>query len=238
MKVARPAIAFLLGLSLSGWGFAQGADPRTAAGQLAACGGAANWNRMTFVEFEVEIDSPQGKQGPWLYRWDRSGGYGRLTGPGPDGSYLDIVVDIASRSGGGARNGEPMSEELLGQMMTWAVQRMAEDILWLTFPLDWNAPGVTLTPLDDVLDEDGRRHRSVLVTSAVGSWDVTLDPDTGRIVRTVYERPGVGRFNVEWSNWEAHGGVFFAGRRSIEETGEEVMIQVLRHGSTPPPDAF
>lgn len=193
---------------------------------------------MSFVEFEVEIDSPQGKQGPWLYRWDRSGGYGRLTGPGPDDSYLDVVIDIASRTGGGARNGEPMEGETLVQMMAWAVQRMAEDILWLTFPLSWGAAGVTVTPQDDFVDDEGVRHPAVEVNSAVGTWDVALDRETGRIMRTVYERPGVGRFTVTWEEWQAHGGVFFAGRRTIEETGEVVTIHVLRHGASPPPDAF
>lgn len=238
MRGARLAIACFLGVTMSGWSFAQGPDPRTAAGQLAVCGGAANWNRMTFLEFEVEIEAPQGKQGPWLYRWDRSGGYGRLTGPGPDDSYMDVVVDIASRTGGGSRNGQPMAGDQLVQMMGWAVQRMAEDILWLTFPLDWGAAGVVVTPLDDHVDGDGRRHPAVMVTSAVGTWDVVLDADTGRIARTVYERAGAGRFTVLWQGWEQHGGVYFAGRRVIEETGEVVTIHVLRHGSTPPPDAF
>lgn len=231
------AVVLLLTLLAAGTVSAQ-PDPRTAAGQLAACGGAANWNRMTFLEFVVSIETPEGTQGPWLYRWDRSGGYGRLTGPGPDGEHLDVVIDISSRSGGGSRDGIPMSGELLNRLMAWSVQRMSEDILWLTLPLDWGAAGVTLTPLDDQEGPDGRRHPAVLVTSPVGSWDVMLSPETGRIARTVFERAGAGHFTVQWDEWKEHGGVYFAGKRTIEETGEVVSLTVMRHGSSPPPDAF
>ncbi len=219
-------------------GRAQGQDPRTAAGQLAACGGMAAWQQLGYLEFEVKIGSPQGVKGPWHYRWDRRNGYMRLTGPGPDGATVDVALEVRSRTGGGTRNGKQLSGQELSNAVTWTLQRFGEDVLWLTFPLEWSAPGVTVTPQPDVTGADGKTHPATKVDAPTGVWDVQLDPSTGLVQRTVFERPGAGKLTVTWDQWQPHDGVYFAHRRRITETGEDVEVSVLKAQADAPPDAF
>lgn len=212
-------------------------DPRTAAGQLAACGGAANWQALGYLEFTVKITGSAGVQGPFLYRWDRRDGYLRLSGPTPAGDKVDIAIDLGSKTGGAWANGKQLSGAKLGETINWALQRFGEDTLWLTFPLDWGMAGVKVKPLSDVAGDGGATAPAVDVQSAVGDWTVTLDPATGRVARTVLARKS-GTLTVTWSDWQAHGGVFFAHKRVIAETGETVDVEVLQALAQAPAGAF
>ena len=75
------------------------------------------------------------------------------------------------------------------------------------------------------------------VLSAVGEWKVTLDPATGRVARTVLLGKS-GTLTVAWGEWQAHGGVYFAGRRTIAESGETVDVTVLTALAKPPAGIF
>ncbi len=217
---------------------AQTPDPRTAAGQLAACGGAAAWQRIGFLEFEVLVHGQAGTEGPWHYRWDRAYGFYRLSGPGPEGQTVDVAVDIGSGAGGGWSGGKQLSGAPLEKAVKWSQRRFREDVMWVTFPLEWGAAGVTVTPLPDVVGEDGVPARATEVKSGAGRWVVTLDPTSGRVARTVFERKGAGTLTVDWSDWQQHGGVYFAGKRSLRETGETIEVRIVRAQPTPPADAF
>ncbi|MFH1176106.1 MAG: hypothetical protein V1750_01770 [Acidobacteriota bacterium] len=216
---------------------AQAPDPRTAGGQLEVCGGAASWRGIGYLEFEVTITTAQAQQGPWRYRWDRRQGYLRLTGAGADGSQLDVALDLGSRTGGGWSNGQQLTGEPLGEAVSWTLQRFGEDVVWLTFPLEWGAPGVTVTAQEDVLAGE-QRMPAVRVVSAIGPWEVLLDPATGQVSQTVFERAGMGRITASWQEWENHAGVFFARRRVILETGETLDLRVLKALAATPVDAF
>lgn len=216
---------------------AQTPDPRTPSGQLAVCGGAA-WQRIGFLEFEVSVQGPTGGEGPWHYRWDRSYGFFRLSGPGPDGQPVDVAVDIGSGTGGGWSSGKQLTGAPLEKVVRWSQRRFKEDVMWVTFPLEWGAAGVVVTPLPDTVGEDGVAIVATEVRSAVGRWVVTLDGQTGRIVRTVLERKGSGTLTADWSDWQQHGGVYFAGQRTIRETGETISVRIVRAQATPPADAF
>lgn len=218
--------------------WAQAADPRTAEGQLQVCGGAANWQQAAYLEFEVRIETAQGFLGPWLYRWARRDGFMRLTGRAPDGSQADVAVELASRTGGGWKNGAQLSGQPLAETVAWALSRFTEDVLWLTFPLEWGVSGVALRPLPDERGEDGVALPAVEVRSAQGTWTCVLNRETGRIVRTTFSRPGAGSYTAIWDDWQEHAGVFFAGRRSIIETGETIILVVKRVLPQVPPTAF
>lgn len=215
----------------------QTVDPRTPAGQLAACGGAAAWQAIGYLEFEVAIRTSAGVQGPWLYQWGRREGLLRMQGPGPGGSGYDVVIDIASRSGGAWVGGAQLAGGRLSAAINWAMQRFSEDTLWLTFPLEWGAPRVETKQQPDVT-EGGATYPGVLVKSQLGSWNVTLDPATGRVHRTVVERQGMPTLTVTWSDWRQAAGVFFAHGRTIAETGETVEVTVKRAQAQIPPDVF
>lgn len=230
------AFASALIASPAAWG--QEGDPRTPAGQLAACGGAANWQAISYLQFEVRIDSPQGQRGPWTYRWDRTNGYMRMMGRGPNGGEIDMAIDLGSRTGGGWRDGKQLTGHALGDLVSWATNRFSEDVLWLTFPLQWGSPGVTVTPLPDVAGADGVPHPVVEISSPSGTWRATLDPETGRVQRTVFQRGSVGPYTVDWSDWHQHAGVYFAHVRTIKETGEKVFTTVQQALPSVPPTAF
>ncbi len=215
----------------------EGVDPRTAAGQLAVCGGAANWRAVNYLEFNVKVSTAAGVQGPYQYRWDRHNGYLRLNGVSSSGTKLDLVIDLGSKTGGGWEDGKQLTGKRLGEVMSWALQRFGEDTLWLTFPLEWGAPGVTVKPLPDVPGDGGAVYPATSVSSAVGDWRVTLDPATGRVSRTVLNRKGM-TMNVLWSDWQEHGGVYFAGKRVIAETGETVDAEVIQAQAQTPPGVF
>ena len=217
---------------------AQQPDPRTPAGQLAACGGAANWQAIGYMEFTVSITTPSGTEGPWNYRWDRRNNFLRMTGPGPHGGRLDMVLEIASRSGGGWRDGRQISGTALADAVNWTVQRFGEDVLWLTFPLEWSAAGVKVSPLPDETGADGGKVPAVRVTSTTGTWDVQLDPATGRITKSVFERRGSGALTIRWEDWKQFGGVYFALKRTIEETQETVNVTVDQVAETAPAGTF
>jgi len=238
MRRALSISVLVAAAGASGWLPAQTDDPRTAAGQLAVCGGATAWQGLGFLEFEVTIDGPPGKQGPYLYRWDRRYGFFRLTGSGPEGEVVDLALDIGSGTGGGWQGKSQLSGAALERTVKWALQRFREDVLWLTFPLDWGAPGVTVEPVPDIMDSSGTTFFAVRVGSAIGSWLVRLDRGSGRIVHTVLERSATGRLSVTWSEWRASGGVLFAGRRTIAETSETVTVEVRRALAESPNDAF
>ena len=129
-------VVALLAWAAPGLGF-DGPDPRTPAGQTAACGGAANWQALGYLEFNVKITGPAGVQGPFAYRWDRRDGYLRLTGPSAAGEKTDVAIDLGSKTGGAWANGKQLAGKELGETVNWALQRFGEDTLWLTFPLDW-----------------------------------------------------------------------------------------------------
>lgn len=217
---------------------AQTVDPRTAAGQLAVCGGAAAWQGIGFLEFQVVIDGPLGAQGPYLYRWDRRYGFFRLTGTGPDGEGVDLALDIGSGTGGGWQGKNQLSGLALEKAVKWALQRFREDVLWLTFPLDWGSPGVTVEPVADVTDPTGTTFQATRIGSPIGTWLVDLDRGSGRIVHTVLQRSATDKLSVTWSDWRVFGGVLFAGRRVIAETGETVTVEVRRALAESPSDAF
>lgn len=217
---------------------AQGADPRTAEGQLAACGGAGNWQALGFLEFEVKIQSPAGTQGPWLYKWGRFDGVMRVSGVWPQGGKLDVVLDLASRTGGAWEDGKQLSGKRLEEASNWALQRFGEDVLWLTFPLEWNAPGMTVQPQANVTDADGKSYLATEIGSPRGTWTVTLDPAVGRMVRSVLRAEGAAPLTMTWESWRQAGGVYFAQKRTIAETGETVEVNVLRALAGSPSDAF
>jgi hypothetical protein len=229
-------VVALLVLTAPGLCF-EGPDPRTPAGQMTVCGGAANWQALGYLEFSVKIASAAGVQGPFLYRWDRQDGYLRLNGPSPAGEKTEVAVDLGSRTGGAWANGKQLAGKKLAEAINWALQRFGEDTLWLTFPLDWGMAGVKVIALPDVAGKDGTMSPAVDVQSAVGDWKVVLDPATGRVARTVLVRPS-GTLTAIWSEWQAHGGVFFAHKRTIEETGETVEVEVLQALPHAPADAF
>jgi hypothetical protein len=229
-------VVALLALAAPGLCF-EGPDPRTPDGQIAACGGAANWQALGYLEFTVRITSAAGVQGPFLYRWDRQDGYLRLSGPSPAGDKTEVAVDLGSKTGGAWANGKQLAGKKLTETVNWALQRFGEDTLWLTFPLDWRMAGVKVKALPDVAGKDGTMSPAVDVQSVVGDWKVVLDPATGRVSRTVLVRPS-GPLTVTWSCWQAHGGVFFAHKRTIEETGETVDVEVLQALPQAPAGAF
>ena len=218
---------------------AQTVDPRTPAGQLEACGGAANWRAVGYLEFEVKITTAGREQGPWHYRYDKKDGFLRLSGPWSEGPKLDAAIDLGSRTGGAWDSGTQLTGKKLSDAVSWALGRFGEDVLWLTFPLQWSAPGVTVTPLPDVAGAAGAKPSpSVEIKGPAGTWTVVLDPATGRVARTVVVRAGSPTVTVAWDDWRAVAGVYFANRRTIAETGETVDVSVLQALPGAPPDAF
>ena len=232
------AVTVLLVGCAAGAALAQAPDPRTAPGQLAICGGAENWRKIGFLEFEVRVTSGETEQGPWVYRWDRNYGFFRITGKGPDGQAIDVALDLGSRTGGGWKAGKQLMGQELSATVSWALQRFSEDVLWLTFPLEWGAQGVTVKPRPNVTDEAGVAHPAVQVESRLGMWETWLDPASGRVARTIFDRAGGGRFTATWEDWAASAGVFFARKLVIAETGEVVTVKVARALETAPRDAF
>ncbi len=218
--------------------WAQAADPRTAGGQLQVCGGAANWQRVGYLEFEVRIETEQGVSGPWLYRWARREGFMRMTGRAADGVLVDIAVELNSRTGGGWKGGTQLTGTALAETVTWVLSRFAEDVLWLTFPLEWGAAGVSVRALPDDIGEDGVVRPAAEVRSGMGTWTCVLDRETGRIVETTFSRPGAASYTALWDDWQDHAGVLFAGRRRVVETGETIILAVKQALPQTPATAF
>ncbi len=237
VKSFRIPIVLLLVLAAAPL-LAQQPDPRTPAGQLAACGGAANWQAIGYMDFTVSITTPTGSEGPWNYRWDRRNNFLRMSGPGPGGAKLDMVLEIASRTGGGWRDGRQISGAALTDAVNWTLQRFGEDVLWLTFPLEWGAAGVTVSPLPDEQGSGDAMVPATKVTSRTGTWDVQLDPSTGRVAKTVFTRRGSGQLDIRWEDWKPFDGVYFALKRSIQETQEVVTVTVNQVAASSPPGAF
>ncbi len=225
LAAAAPALSF------------DGPDPRTPAGQIAACGGAASWRGIGYLDFEVTVTAPNRTPGRYSYRWDRAHGYLRAAIPSATGTKLDAAIDIGSKTGGAWENGQQLSGKKLGEAVSYAMQRFGDDVLWLTFPLDWGMPGVTVKPLPDTPVASGPADPAVEVQSQVGTWKVKLDPATGRVLETVLNRKG-STLTVEWDAWQAHAGVFFAHKRTIVETGETVTLDVRQALPQAPADAF
>ncbi|MFZ5785642.1 MAG: hypothetical protein ACOY3Y_04295 [Acidobacteriota bacterium] len=213
-----------------------GPDPRTAQGQLAACGGLWNWQRIGYIEFTVAIEDRSGSVRDWHYHWDRRNSLLRLTGDGPDGVPVDVVLEIRSRTGGGWRGGELAVGEPLADLVAYALARWDQDLAWLAFPLTWAAPGVTVWP--GPAGPGGSDAAPTRVETPTGAWDVWLNEESGLIARTVRDPGGEGQRTIDWVGWEEHGGVSFARRRVIAETGESIEVSVLRVGPEAPPDAF
>jgi len=218
---------------------AQAPDPRTAAGQLAACGGAMKWRAVGYLEFEVKTKSASGAvQGPFHYSWDRRGGYLRVQGQGPTGGKIDTAIELGSRSGGAWEDGKQLSGTKLADAVNWALTRFGQDVLWVTFPLDWGAAGVTVSPQPDTAGDSGKVFPTTQVTSAAETWTVMLDPATGRIARTVLNRKGAAPVTVGWEDWQAVGGVYFARLHPIGELGETVEVAVSQALPEPPKGAL
>lgn len=230
------ALLFVAVCPLLAW--AQASDPRSAEGQLQVCGGAANWQRVGYLEFEVRIETDQGVSGPWLYRWARRDGFMRMTGRAPDGSQADVAVELTSRTGGGWKAGTQLTGQALADTVSWALARFAEDVLWLTFPLEWGAGGVTVRPLADETGQDGVARPAVEIRSGNGTWNCVLDPETGRILETTFSRAGSDSYTAHWGDWQDHGGVLFAGTRRIVETGETIVLNVKQALPQTPATAF
>jgi hypothetical protein len=216
---------------------AQEADPRTAAGQLAACGGAAGWQQAGYVDFQVTVTAAGTTSGPWRYRWDRRNGFLRFTGPGADQALLDLALEVSSRSGGGWRAGKQLTGKLLREAVDFALTRFDEDRIWLVFPLEWTALGTTVAPQPDVTTAQGGVYPVTLVQTSGGAGEVWLDPESGRVRRTVLRRAGARPVVATWDGWQSHGGVFFAERRTLGDGGV-IETKVLAVAVEAPPDAF
>jgi hypothetical protein len=239
MRAGKPLAVFAATtLALAAGARAEGVDPRTPAGQLEACGGAANWNAVGYLEFAVSVEGAAGEQGPWHYDYDKTHGHLRMNGPWPGGGDLVALIDIGSRTGGGWANGTQLTGAKLKEAVGFVLRRFGEDILYLTFPLEWSAAGVGVTPLPDVTLPDGKLAPAVAITAASGTWKVTLDPDTGRVAQTVLGRHGSPDARVVWSDWAATGGVFFAHRRTDAQIGQTVEVKILRVLPAAPPGVF
>lgn len=236
----RCLLVVLVGLAvLAGVANAQGVDPRTAEGQLQVCGGLASWQSVGYLEFEVKITAADGGvQGPFVYRWGRREGVLRMSGPWAAGAKLEVVLDIASRTGGGWENGKQLMGTRLGEASNWALQRFGEDILWLTFPLEWSNAGVEVIPQPNVTEADGKSYQATEVKTARGTWKVLLDQTTGRVVKSVLVAEGSAPLSVVWGGWKDVNGVLFAQHRQIVETGEMVDVTVARTLGQSPADAF
>jgi hypothetical protein len=237
VKHLRTLLVFGIVVTCAASGWAQGPDPRTAAGQLAVCGGAASWQSIGYLEFQVSMKTPGGAQGPWLYQWGRRDGLLRLQGPGPAGQRLDVVLDIASRTGGAWANGAQLAGSRLAEATNWALQRFGEDVLWLTFPLEWGAARVEVKSLPNAVD-GATTYQAVEVKSPGSTWTAWLDPASGRVYRTVVTRAGAPKLTVVWSEWRPVAGVYFAHVRTIGETNETVEVDVKRALPQSPPDVF
>ena len=226
-------------LVVAGVAHAQGVDPRTADGQLQVCGGVASWQSVGYLEFEVKISTPDGNvQGPWMYRWGRREGVLRMSGPWVGGAKLEVVLDIASRTGGGWENGKQLVGKRLGEASNWALQRFGEDILWLTFPLEWSNSGVEVFPQPKITESAGKSYQATEVKTSRGTWKVWLDDTTGRVVKSVLAAEGATPLTVLWSDWKDVNGVLFSQHRQIVETGESVDVTVVRSLGQSPADAF
>jgi hypothetical protein len=217
---------------------AQEIDPRTSAGQLEACGGAVNWQQAGFVDFQVTVTAAGTTSGPWRYRWDRRNGFLRFTGPGGDQAALDLALEISSRSGGGWRAGKQLTGRHLRDAVDFALQRFDQDRVWLAFPLEWGALGTTVVPQPNATSPAGTVVPVTLVQNSGGSWEVALDPATGRVRRTVWRRTGARPVVATWEGWQPHGGVYFADRRTLGDGGGVIETKVLSVAVEAPPDAF
>ena len=217
---------------------AQEPDPRTAAGQLAVCGGAASWQQAGYVDFQVTVTAAGTTSGPWRYRWDRRNGFLRFTGPGSDQTPVDLALEISSRSGGGWRAGKQLTGRLLRDAVEFALQRFDQDRVWLAFPLEWSVLGTTVVPQPNATSPAGTVVPVTLVQNSGGSWEVALDPFTGRVRRTVWRRAGARPVVATWDGWQSHGGVYFAERRTLGEAGGVIETKVLAVAVEAPPDAF
>ena len=186
----RIALLLAVALGLVAPAAAQEPDPRTAAGQLAACGGAVSWQQAGYVDFQVTVTAAGTTGGPWRYRWDRRNGFLRFAGPGSDQAVLDLALEISSRSGGGWRAGKQLTGRLLKDAVEFALQRFDEDRMWLAFPLEWTALGTTVVPQPNATSPAGTVVPVTLVQNSGGAWEVALDPYSGRVRRTVWRRAG------------------------------------------------
>lgn len=231
--VVLVALAVALGAPLA----AQESDPRTAAGQLAACGGHASWQQAGYVDFLVTVTTVGKTGGPWRYRWDRRNGFLRFTGPGADLAVVDLALEVSSRSGGGWKTGKQLTGRPLRDAVDFALGRFDEDRAWLVFPLEWTALGTTVAPQPDVTTSSGAVYPATMVQTAGGAWEVWLEPDSGRVHRTVWRRAGARPVVATWDGWQPHGGVYFAERRTLGDGGV-IETKVLAVASEAPPDAF
>lgn len=216
----------------------QGVDPRTATGQLAVNGGAAAWRAAGYIEFEVRIQTAIGERGPWTYHWARKDGLVRMAGPGPEGASYDLAIELGSRTGGAWANGRQIEGQKLAAAMTWALQRFGEDTLWLTFPLEWGAPGVSVTPMSDETGPSSVTFKVTEVRSPGRSWKVMLDAASGRVAKTVLDVAGSPPLTVIWEGWQDVGGLSFASKRTLAETGEVVLVDVKQVSAAAPGGLF
>jgi len=239
MKSKARTLAVLALLPLAAmFARAERPDPRTPAGQLAVCGGATSWKAVGYLEFEVKITNVAGVQGPYRYRWDRRNGLVWFTGPSATGSKLDVALDLGTRTGGAWEDGTQLTDHRLTEATGWAVQRFGEHVLWLTFPLEWGAAGVTVTPLADATGSDGKVYPAVEVKSPAGVWRTLLDPASGRVLQTPATRRGGSPLTEIWEDWRPNGGVLFAAKHTIVETGQTVDVAVYKAQPEAPRDAF
>jgi hypothetical protein len=95
-----------------------------------------------------------------------------------------------------------------------------------------------VTPQPTATSPGGAVVPVTLVQNSGVSWEVALDPATGRVRRTVWRRAGARPVVATWEGWHDRGGVFFAGRRTLGDGSGVIETKVLAVAVEAPPDAF
>lgn len=201
---------------------------------LLVLGGGGEWNRTRYLRFDFAVDRGGKTVMRRAHTWDKWTGRYRVEGRTKDGKAIVVAMDLGTKQGAAAVDGQPLSGAPLKQALEDGYAWWVNDTYWLLMPYKMLDPGVRLEYVGQRAADGQAWHRLLLTFDNVGltpkdRYWVFVNKKTELVDRWEFVLKGEQTAPVpfDWKGWKTYGKLKFADERVNPKDGTRIHFPVL-----------
>src|SRR5512141_110209 len=171
------------------------------------------WEKARYFAFTFNVISGSRSVSRYAQRWDRQTGNYRVSGRGPKGDEVEVIMNVNTGKGRAWREGKEVDDTI--ELLDFAYRRFVNDTYWLLMPLKSMEPGVSREYIGERTDSCGTLWDLVKLTFGTGagqdqSW-MWVNRDTGLVdewdMKPANTRPEDPAVRVYFHDYRRVGGL-------------------------------
>jgi hypothetical protein len=202
------------------------------------------WAKARYFRFTFDVLHSGKSVARYPQQWDRQSGDYRLTGPGPRGDRIEVIMNVNTMKGRVWRDGELVENS--AELLDFAFKHFVSDTYFLLMPLKTMDPGVQREYVGERSDSCGTMWDVVKLTFGSGeaqdqSW-MWVNRDTGLVdewdTKPALSKPEDPALRVYFHDYRRFGGLLISTRREFRDKNQEIRLEDIVIASEVPKDAF